>query len=357
MNQVFHFLLTFSCFSILVWQSWINIEAYLEYPTAQRISTKRDVGKNFFPKIEACLSPGYDMDYLRSQGYSSLGKFVKGIGSYEGKIFYGWNGHKGIGIDDLFESASLFKTFNSVVKMYELQLDNKNMTEAIQIRERKFRYPDGKCFDFKFRITSKDKHKVEGRVAFLLKFHDLTNSSIFLRITDPYREYFLSDVFTFSGSEIRKSLDPDEGNIFDIYKIQIRKNVHRDDDIEVNCKEYDTGGKDGFKDCVQSLVSDQYQKEFGCIPPWFTDNISQMCNKTTTKTKGVQISDTIFPKLDQTFLQVCIYSSNFCQAQAPAELEKVFKARVKAKLHPQQAKLSLIAKLSKAQASDHALTG
>ena len=72
----------------------------------------------------------------------------------------------------------------------------------------------------------------------MLEFHDLSNSSIFLRITDPYREYFLSDVFTFSGSEIKKSLDPEEENVYDIFKIQIQKNVYRDDDKEVNCKEY-----------------------------------------------------------------------------------------------------------------------
>ena len=116
----------------------------------------------------------------------------------------------------------------------------------------------------------------------------------------------MSDVFTFSGSEITKSLDPDEGNIFDIYKIQIRKDIHRDDDIEVNCKEYETGGKNGFKDCVQSIVSDKYQKDYGCVPPWFTENISEMCNQTTTKSNGIQISDTIFSTLDQTFIQVGI---------------------------------------------------
>ena len=66
-------------------------------------------------------------------------------------------------------------------------------------------------------------------------------------------------------------------------------------------------GKDGFKDCVQSLVSDQYQRDNGCIPPWFTENLLEMCNQTISNDKEVNISASIFPTFDQTFLQVCTF--------------------------------------------------
>ena len=62
-----------------------------------------------FPKIEVCLTPGLDLDYLQSIGYASLVDFANGEGKHNGRAFYGWNGHETTGIKNVFENAFLFK--------------------------------------------------------------------------------------------------------------------------------------------------------------------------------------------------------------------------------------------------------
>ena len=68
-----------------------------------------------FPKIEICITPGFDMKYLKYIGYSSLANFANGIGIQRGQGFYGWNGNRNIEVKKLFENAFLFKNFSSIV--------------------------------------------------------------------------------------------------------------------------------------------------------------------------------------------------------------------------------------------------
>ena len=40
------------------------------------------------------------------------------------------------------------------------------------------------------------------------------------------------------------------------------------------------------------------------MPPWFTENIADMCDTTYTKEQWKNMSELIFPTLDNTFLKV-----------------------------------------------------
>ena len=60
-----------------------------------------------FPKIEICLTPGFDLDYLNAIGYETLTDFAKGIVKYNGQPFFGWNGNGSNEIYHFFENASI----------------------------------------------------------------------------------------------------------------------------------------------------------------------------------------------------------------------------------------------------------
>jgi hypothetical protein len=187
MKKLLNFFILILCFSLLVWQSYENIKTYLSHPTAQRMSSKSLID-NGFPKIKICISPGFDTNYLKYLGYSSLANFASGKGQW----YNGWNGNRNIDIGKLFENAFLFKNFTSIVASFSLKLGNEDVSDFVNIQERKFRYPDGKCFDFDIKIKTLNSY---GTVLILILGFNDANTTITMRITDPHREYFLSDVF------------------------------------------------------------------------------------------------------------------------------------------------------------------
>jgi hypothetical protein len=154
MRIILKFFVTLPCITLMVWQSYVNIKIYFSYPTAQSVSFKNllDAG---FPKIEVCISPGFDTEYLKSVGYGSIYNFAEGKGKKNDKLFYGWKGDMDSGLELIFENAVNFKNFSSIVQYIGLFLDNKEAINGIKIAERNYKYPDGKCFDIKKTLTHK----------------------------------------------------------------------------------------------------------------------------------------------------------------------------------------------------------
>ena len=135
-------------------------------------------------------------------------------------------------------------------------------------------------------------------------FQEYGNNTINIKITDPNREYFLSDEFTFFGKEIKKRPNPNKAATLDIYRVQIKENEALEEDKEANCEDYEKEENESFKQCVQSAVEKQFLGQFYCIPPWFTENIADMCDNTYTKEQWKNMSELIFSTLDNTFLKV-----------------------------------------------------
>ena len=108
----------------MVWQTYVNIKKYFLYPTAQSLTSKNllDAG---FPKIELCISPGFDSKYLKSIGYSSVVNFALGKGEKNDQLFFGWNGYNDSGMETIFGNAINFKNFSSIVQYIELDLGDK----------------------------------------------------------------------------------------------------------------------------------------------------------------------------------------------------------------------------------------
>ena len=85
-------------------------------------------------------------------GYTSMTNFAKGIGNYEGDMFNGWKGNKTVGQETFLDNAVNFKNFSQIVLGMALQKDGVEIANSLEINERKFRYPDGKCFDINITI-------------------------------------------------------------------------------------------------------------------------------------------------------------------------------------------------------------
>ena len=88
----------------------------------------------------------------------------------------------------------------------------------------------------------------------------------------------------------------------DLYKLKIKERIGDMRDPEANCNDYDD--KTGFKDCVMEAVKEKFLTRYGCSPPWFTENIEDVCHGNMSQEKWKQVSDEIFPTMDHSFLKV-----------------------------------------------------
>ena len=71
-------------------------------------------------------------------------------------------------------------------------------------------------------------------IYFMISFKKVENITVHVKITDPLREHFLSDMFSFSGAYIKKNLAPSHDKTLDIYKVKINENIELEEDEETN---------------------------------------------------------------------------------------------------------------------------
>ena len=57
---------------------------------------------------------------------------------------------------------------------------------------------------------------------------------------------------------------------------------------------------------MQSVVEELFLKQIGCRPPWFTENVADICDQSLSNKQWKNISAIIFPTLDSTFFKVDI---------------------------------------------------
>ena len=130
------------------------------------------------------------------------------------------------GLEKIFENAVNFKNISGIYT--SLLLDNKKARTGLEIRERKYKYPEGKCFEIKIDI---DPALIGDKcVDLLILLGQKEQVKVNLKITDPNREYFMSDSFSFSGREIKKNLDPKLGTTLDIYRVQMHEFENLEED-------------------------------------------------------------------------------------------------------------------------------
>ena len=99
-------------------------------------------------------------------------------------------------------------------------------------------------------------------------------------------------------------MDPKNRTTLDIYRVQLHEFDNLEEDKEANCQNYEKDKNVSFKTCVESTVENLFIKKFGCMPPWFTENVGNFCSETYMVKQWRNMSDYIFPTMDNTFIQV-----------------------------------------------------
>ena len=226
--------------------------------------------------------------------------FAEGKKEQGTKILYGWNGN--LSTEQFLENSVTFQNLRSVIYKYTFSVGNNNLSNAINVAERKFLYPDGKCFDLNIKLNANVSHNIGKEAVLTLILNNKKDTEVRVHITDPHREHFLSDYFTFHGQDVKKKLDETNVNSMDLYKLKIKERIGDMRDPEANCNDYDD--KSGFKDCVMEAVKEKFLTRYGCSPPWFTENIEDVCHGNMSQDKWKQVSDEIFPTMDHSFLKV-----------------------------------------------------
>jgi hypothetical protein len=268
MNTNVRSLIILICSCLFVFLTYKNLTTYLKYPTAQTTSEKT-LSQVEFPTVEICVNPGYDVDFLRSQGYEELWHYVNG---WLGKDTIGWAGNGTMTTKELIEKAYTWKNETDIVThagfhddAYYSNLTQPDYSLILGLQEEEMHYPEGKCF----RVTGiKDKMKANGNVEIDFEFRNVVERmEVSVFITDPHREYWKRDMFSYSGVPIKWLIGNSTGKTIDVYHLKVSETEDLEDDHESLCEDYFP--ITAYGRCVETSTQQDYLDTLGCVPPWF----------------------------------------------------------------------------------------
>ena len=127
-------------------------------------------------------------------------------------------------------------------------------------------------------------------------------------ISDPHRNHWQTDVFTYSGDPIIKDISNvnDEDSIFqDVYNIVVRETVDLQKDPKSQCLDYPLSTYKNYKTCVDLQINNKFRAILNCIPPWFRLNDNDtLCTGKQDPKHGEEVNTLIWKFLDMTLFQV-----------------------------------------------------
>ena len=68
MNRVLHAVTVILCTGCFLYQAYEILVIFLSHPTSKTTSFKT-LGQVGMPRVEICLNKGYDLEFLKEQGY------------------------------------------------------------------------------------------------------------------------------------------------------------------------------------------------------------------------------------------------------------------------------------------------
>ena len=180
------------------------------------------------PRVEICLNNGYDLKFLKEQGYDRLTDYVDGKSN---GTFIGWSGDQGLTTLELLAQAYSWKNLTDVVQLFEVNGQQSNLSV---LKEAGMNYPEGKCYV----LDRKSVAFSDKPVTLRIQFDELLSpDTATVSITDPSRATWRRDVFTYQGDSINKNLE-DKEKTLDIYNIQVAQTVDLEADLEASCTDY-----------------------------------------------------------------------------------------------------------------------
>lgn len=248
----------------------------------------QNVREILFPRLTLCFADGgYQDESLRKFNFDGIKRFVCGESS----------GNKSGWTSENFSAKQIFEESYRKPKIEELFREDsflkfdKTIRKRLEWIEKPMVYPEGRCLMLNLTKTNHLETTI------ILKFKNTSFAgNLELTITDPHREYYKPDIFSFSGERIifdfskgtyarfqkmNLSLCLLDFNTFIAYRIKLHQTEDLQEDSRAKCREYD--GEESFRRCSRRALDENYQDKLGCSPPWFNNDYSTVCNRTLSR--------------------------------------------------------------------------
>ena len=318
------------CLSLFSYQNLNFFLEFVKYPTtrsgafkvkmysvkAYLILITKDVTDIEFPRIILCHADGkgYNLSKIQSLGFKTQVNFL--YAKSENASNFSWLGEN-MTIEETFKHVYAKPLIDSLISNNSFMKLNGTLREPLKWIEVPMVYPEGRCLKLNFTKTSFKE------TTLILKFEQTSfQGALELSITDPHREYYKPDVFTFTGDKIKLDFREagkdyvydflkveilhvaDLGNVFLTFRIKISETKDKEEDQETKCSSYSSNFT--YKTCTLRSLGEVYESKLGCQPPWFSNNYSTVCNRKFTEEEVVKhLGVDVFRHIDLTEFEGC----------------------------------------------------
>ena len=155
----------------------------------------QNIREILFPRLTLCLADGgYQEESLRRFDYDGIKSFVcgKSLGNETG----GWQ-HSYATTKQIFEKSYKQPNIEELFRDDSFMKFDKIIRSRLDWIEKPMVYPEGRCLTLNFTKTN----NLETTIIMKFKNTNFTGK-LELSITDPHREYYRPDIFSFSGERI-----------------------------------------------------------------------------------------------------------------------------------------------------------
>ena len=240
-------------------------------------SSKRNINyKVDFPQILLCPEPSVDITALKSLGYSNIDLYVTGMEEIDNGSL-GFAGNNSQSVEEVSEKISVIKSIedcpikNRSYAWYDDDAVAAPGVENLQFKLKKVSYPHHICCEL---VTPKAvrSYQILG-LSLAFSFENKLFSSFKIFMSDKTTESF----FTFHKSKMlgdKINLKADI-NGFMNYKVEIKEEMHLEDDPNYPCIEYKIEGE--YHKCLENEIVSNLFNHINCTPPWMTENQDLWC--------------------------------------------------------------------------------
>ena len=232
------------------------------------------------PEVVACMDPGFNNSTLTKYGYN-INYYWKGISVRNREKFVGWNGdkHYNKSSHEILEEVLLFPKKSHGLLRYAKYFQGVDDSKDAKVTFRMLISPLGRCM-----VISPPSQENSGhfkpdtlRMVFSNAIVDhLKFSSAKLRVffmDNVNSPKYNPDNMEMVGDQIE--IGPGK-NTFS-FRTRISRSEHVKGDPLFDCTIYTEDNS--FEDCIKKFSKETFEKEIGCQPPPFADDIHNICNQ------------------------------------------------------------------------------
>ena len=251
---------------------------FIEKPTLTTV-TKSKMEPDNLPVVLICPDPATDLSFLLTKGYKDNFHYQIGVTGNDTSVheLFLWSGNMSENVEDIVSNASVFKTTEDCPKMQVWWNENDEFKyEYLQFTMTRAIFPNHRCC----RPIPSENVKKKILNGFNIYYENgkvqnkLLESIKLLLFDDKAYSVFQQNSQTMFGDGIRARLGSRGENL---YKVEIKQEIHRDDDPQYPCVDYQVPGD--FDLCLEEENTRLVARTLNCAPPWMTDRRELWCGE------------------------------------------------------------------------------